>query len=165
MVYPVAVNAATSAEPSARARDATGTRWPRIALACCLFTLACGQEPPPEPASRTVAITRPVGAWQGRGDRTIGFVSDSGRLRVEWETQDEDPPGSGSFRLSVHSAVSGRPIRLVADHVGEGRGAADVDDDPRPYNLMIESRNVEWHVRVEEIVAGQAPDAAPTSNK
>jgi hypothetical protein len=85
---------------------------------------------------------------------TIGFVSESGRFRVQWETRNEHSPSSGSFRLTVHSAVSGRPIQVIADHRGAGSGSARVDDDPRPYNFMIESANVDWSFSVEEVVAG-----------
>ncbi len=79
---------------------------------------------------------------------------------MTWQTRDEHPPGTGTFRLAAHSAVSGRPIQSITDHRGVGGGAADVDDDPRPYNLMIESANVEWIISVEEVVAmpiGRAP--------
>ena len=117
--------------------------------------MACGcADTSPSPAPQTVAITRSLGSWQGRGSQTIGIVSESGRLRVTWEARDEEPRGTGTFRLALHSAVSGRPIQLLVDHRGEGRGSADVADDPRPYNLMVESKNVEWSFSVEEIVAG-----------
>ncbi len=101
-------------------------------------------------------MTRPVGTWQGRGNQTIGFVSDSGRLRIGWQARNEKPASSGTFRLAVHSAVSGRPIQVVADHRGEGTGTVDFADDPRSYNLMIESANVDWSITVDEIVAGYA---------
>lgn len=94
---------------------------------------------------------RPAGSWQGTGSRTIGFVSESGRFRITWEARDEHPPAKGSFRLTVHSAVSGRPIEVVADQQGEGRGTADIADDPRPYNFMVESAGAEWSFSVEEI--------------
>jgi len=101
-------------------------------------------------------VTRPVGAWQGRGNQTIGLVSDSGRFRITWQALNEKPPRGGTFRLAVHSAVSGRPIEVVADHQGEGNGTVDFADDPRSYNLMIESTNVDWSITVDEIVAGYA---------
>jgi hypothetical protein len=108
-----------------------------------------------------VAVTRPLGTFSGRGDRTIGVVSDSGWLRVTWETR-ELPTGAGRFRLSLHSGVSGRPIELITDERGPGRGAREVTDDPRPYNLMVESANLEWSFSVEEIVAAPAPRAPGT---
>ncbi|MCA1586591.1 MAG: hypothetical protein LC791_18075 [Acidobacteria bacterium] len=103
-------------------------------------------------------LTRPIGSWQGKGSRTIGVPSDSGRFRIAWQTRDEHPAGSGTFRLTVHSAVSGRPIQVVADHRGEGSGSAEFDDDPRPYNFMVDSAHVEWSLTVEEVVIVSASD-------
>ena len=100
-----------------------------------------------------VAVTRSLGSWQGRGSQTIGIVSESGRLKVSWEAVNERPAGTGTFRLTLHSAVSGRPIQLIADHRGTGRDSADVSDDPRPYNLQVESANLDWSITVEEVVA------------
>ena len=110
-----------------------------------------------------VATTRALGTFQGRGDQTIGIVSESGRLRVTWETRNESPPGSGTFRLALHSAVSGRPIELITDQRGASEGSRDVADDPRPYNLMVESANLDWSFSVEEIVA--APSQQPVSKQ
>ena len=100
-----------------------------------------------------VATTRALGTFAGRGDQTIGIVSESGRLRVTWETRNEQPPGTGTFRLALHSAVSGRPIELITEQRGERHGSREVSDDPRPYNLMVESANLDWSFSVEEIVA------------
>jgi hypothetical protein len=124
-----------------------------ITLLFALTAAACRGEPPQEP--QAVAVTRPLGTWQGRGDRTIGIVSESGRLRITWETRNEHPTGSGTFRLALHSAVSGRPIELIADERGVGNGSRSVADDPRPYNLMVESANLDWSFSVEEIVAAR----------
>ena len=137
-----------------------------LALALVSGTLlaACRSERPPP---QTIAVTRPAGSWQGRGDRTIGFVSESGRFRVQWETRNEHPASEGTFRLTVHSAVSGRPIQEIANHHGPGSGVRKVDDDPRPYNLMVESANVDWLISIEEEVAGyaEAPASAPARSR
>lgn len=125
---------------------------------------AC-RAPSGERSDRIVAVTRPAGAWQGQGSRTIGFVSESGRFRIHWETRREQPPGTGTFRLAVHSAVSGRPIDLVADHRGEGRGTFDFSDDPRSYNFMVDSTNVDWSFSVEEILGVHVNDPATPSNR
>jgi hypothetical protein len=109
-----------------------------------------------------VAVTRSLGTFSGRGDQTIGVVSESGRLRVSWETRNEDPAGHGTFRLALHSGVSGRPIELITDERGPGTGTREVNDDPRPYNLMVESANLEWSFSVEEIVAATAPPPEDT---
>jgi len=115
-----------------------------------LLVAACNSPEPEQP--RTAAASRQLGTWEGSGSRTIGFTSESGRFRVKWETREGASP-RGSFRLTVHSAVSGRPIQLIADHHGAGAATVDFADDPRPYNLMVDSSSVEWSISVEEIVA------------
>jgi hypothetical protein len=127
----------------------------RAGLAILLMVAACANPPAPPPSS-TVAVTRALGTFEGRGDQTIGVVSESGRLRVSWETRNEHPLGSGRFRLALHSGVSGRPIELIVDERGTGKGSREVADDPRPYNLMVESANLEWSFSVEEVVAAAA---------
>jgi hypothetical protein len=124
-------------------------------ISLTLATAACRSESA-TPSRQAITVMRPAGSWQGRGNRTIGFVSESGRFRVRWETRNEDPPTTGTFRLTVHSAVSGRPIQVIADHRGAGSGNAKVEDDPRPYNLMVDSTNVDWSLSIEEEVAGYA---------
>lgn len=132
----------------------------RTALVTIVLTslaLATGcSTPTPPPAPGHVATMRPLGTFSGRGDRTIGVVSESGWLRVTWETRNEDAAGDGRFRLALHSGVSGRPIELITDERGPGRGTREVTDDPRPYNLMVESANLEWSFSVEEVVAAPA---------
>ena len=118
-------------------------------------TAAC--QSPSAPPREVITVTRPVGTWRGTGNRTIGVVSDSGRFRITWQARNADPSRDGTFRLTVHSAVSGRPIQVVADHRGDGSGAADVADDPRSYNLIVESADVEWSFTVDEFVVGYAP--------
>jgi hypothetical protein len=130
-------------------------RW---IVAALLLTVGCVETPPP-PTPSAVAVTRSLGTFRGRGSQTIGVVSESGRLRVTWETGNEDPPGSGTFRLALHSGVSGRPIELVTEHRGPGKGSRDIADDPRPYNLMVDSTNLDWSFSVEEIVAVPAARA------
>lgn len=132
----------------------------RVLAVMLLLVSACAAPPDPPPAP--VAVTRALGTWTGRGSQTIGIVSESGRLRIAWRTTDARDPSArggeaGSFRLALHSAVSGRPIELITDHRGAGEGVVDVADDPRPYNFLVDARGVEWTFSVEEIVAGQAP--------
>ena len=128
------------------------------AHAAWLVAAACTRPAPP-PAEERVAVTRPVGSWEGRGNSTIGVVSDTGRFHVSWQARHERPAGSGTFRLAVHSAVSGRPIQLITEQRGEGSGSADFADDPRPYNLMIDSVNLDWSVSVDEVVVATLPAA------
>ena len=118
--------------------------------------VGCGT--PHTAAPQVVTVARPAGSWQGKGNATLGFVSDSGRLRISWRAQGETAPGTGTLRVAVHSAVSGRPLKTVVDHHGVGEGVVTFDDDPRAYNLMVESANLEWSLAVEEFV-GVVQDA------
>lgn len=128
-----------------------------ISLGLIVAAVAAGCRGADTPAPRqVVTVHRSEGPWQGSGNRTIGFVSDSGRFQVTWETRTEHAAG-GTFRLTVHSAVSGRPIQVLVDHRGEGRGTASFADDPRPYNFMVESANIEWSFSVEEAVTVDRP--------
>lgn len=121
-----------------------------FSTALFLVVAACG--PAPSVEDRPTVVTRGLGSWQGQGDQTIGIVSESGRLRVRWETSRPGSGATGRFRLALHSAVSGRPIQLIADVAGEAHGTVDVAEDPRPYNFMVESANLVWSFTVEEIV-------------
>lgn len=93
-----------------------------------------------------------IGSWQGTGNHTIGFVSHSGKFRVRWRTAAIDGVAPGVFRLGVNSAVSGRPLDLPVDHHGPGEGAFNFEDDPRQYNLMVESSGLAWTIDVDEVV-------------
>jgi hypothetical protein len=132
-----------------------------LALVATVALASCGS-PSPAPQRERVTVARPAGSWQGSGATTIGFVSDTGRFRIRWQTSRESAPGAGTFRLTVHSAVSGRPLEVVADHRGEGSGEWDFADDPRPYNFMVESANVDWSFSVDAITVVDA-DAPSTT--
>jgi hypothetical protein len=111
--------------------------------------LGCSAKPS-EPQS-IVAVTRQVGSWSGRGSTTVGDVnSETGRLRITWQTTNESPSGSGRFKLTLRSGVSGRTIAVVADHQGVGAGTIDTDEGPRTYDFLVDSANVDWSFKVEE---------------
>ena len=86
---------------------------------------------------------------------------DSGLWRIKWETRNENPPGKGTFKVIVHSDVSGRPLMQAVEHRGAGHGIAYVAEDPRLYFLVIESTNLDWTVAVEESVTGEARIGRP----
>jgi hypothetical protein len=118
-----------------------------------LLSASCSAPPPRQP--ETIAVVRALGTFSGSGSQTIGVVSESGHLRVAWETRNEEPAGTGTFRLALHSGVSGRPIELITEQRGEVHGSKDVTDDPRPYNFMVDSQNLDWTFTVEEIVSAR----------
>ena len=120
------------------------------AFVCFVFVFQGCRSKPDAPQS-IVAVTRVVGSWQGRGSTTVGDVnSETGRLRITWQTTNESPAGSGRFKLILRSGVSGRTIAVVADHKGVGTGTLDTDEGPRTYDFLVDSANVDWSFRVEE---------------
>ena len=121
------------------------------------FAVLGGCTRPSEPG-RLVAVTQQVGAWSGRGSMTVGDVnSETGRLRITWQTTNEAPVGTGSFKLTLRSGVSGRTIAVVADHRGAGTGTVETDEGPRTYDFLVESANVDWKFSVEETSGTPGP--------
>jgi len=129
---------------------------PALPLVLLLGLTAAGCSRSSKPEEKPLAVGwRFVETWSGQGDmQTDSFDIQSGAFRIKWETSHETAPGAGTFRVMVHSGVSSRPIALAVDHPGVGHDVAYVSDDPRPYFLVITSKNVDWSVRVEEAVAG-----------
>jgi hypothetical protein len=123
-----------------------------IGSALLFVLLFAGCNSSPKPAAGHVAVGwRPIQAWSGHGDaQTESFNIDSGQWRIKWATSNENPPGSGTFRVTVDSAVSGRPLGVAVEHSGIGHDVAYVNEDPRLYHLVIESRGVDWSMSVEE---------------
>ena len=124
-----------------------------------LFLASCGDSSPRE---RTPTVVwRKLGSWSGRGSmQTEPFISDTGSLRLRWETTNEAAPGTGIFRVTVHSDVSGRALVLAVDARGVGHDITYVSEDPRPFFLSVESSNLEWTIAAEEGVAATAGPAA-----
>jgi hypothetical protein len=136
-----------------------------VVLFVSFVASSCTQKPSePQPI---VAVTRPVGSWQGRGTATVGDIpSETGRFRILWETSNESPAGTGTFKLTLRSAISGRTLGIVTEHKGVGSGSAEYDEGPRTYDFLVESANVDWKFRVEETsgaYAGTKGNASPSS--
>ena len=122
--------------------------------------LGCSSRP--TDSKPIVAVTRQVGSWSGHGSKTVGDVnSDTGRLRITWQTTNESPAGSGRFKLTLRSGVSGRTIAVVADHKGLGTGTLDTDEGPRTYDFLVDSDNVDWSFRVEETTGEYGTNKPP----
>jgi hypothetical protein len=107
----------------------------------------------PKPAARETILWHSIGSWSGQGNTQTGsFTNDSGAMRVRWETRNESSPGKGTFRLSLHSAISGRPLLVAVDQRGIGQDTAEIQEDPRVSYLVVESANIEWAFTLEEAV-------------
>jgi len=85
--------------------------------------------------------------------QTDPFISDTGSLRLRWETRNETSPGRGIFRVTLHSDVSGRPLLVAVDTRGVGHDTTYVNEDPRSFFLAVESANIEWTLAADEGVA------------
>jgi hypothetical protein len=128
-----------------------------LVTAGLLLATSCGGDP--KPTTREVTAWRKLGTWSGGGPIATGpFISDTGTLRLVWETRNEKVPGKGVFQLTVYSDVSGRPLVLAVDHRGVGGDTVYVNEDPRPFYLGIESTNVEWSVSVDEAIPAIATE-------
>ena len=134
--------------------------YPFFACLVCLLA-ACGGTSPavPEKASTSerVAAPRHLGAWTGKGSTTLGFVSESGSFRITWKTRSEKGAQAGDFELTLRSGISGRPLKVIAEHSGDGAGSVEFGDDPRMYEFLVESSGVEWSISVDETFAGVRP--------
>jgi hypothetical protein len=127
------------------------------ALTLVLTAADCARSEEPAPA--LVPVVQQMGVWEGTGTQTLGLVSQSGQFRIRWQTRPEPghDPAAGTFRLAVHSGVSGRLLREVVDHRGPGDGAVNFEDDPRPFNLMVESNGLAWSIWADEVVLARPP--------
>ena len=127
-----------------------------LILLCVLVAVsACVDDPPPTKPRDTI-IWHKLGEWSGTGNlQTETFTCDSGGLRLRWETRNETRPGAGRFKMSVHSAVSGRPLQVMVDKHGVGKDVEFFSDDPRIMYVVVEAAGLEWTIGVDEAVPGK----------
>ena len=130
-----------------------------FAAAPLLLSAACRADH--KPATKEAVIWHGIGSWSGHGNGQTGsFSVETGALRLQWETRNENPAGTGTFRVSLHSAISGRPLQVAVDQRGAGRDTTYLEDDPRVSYLVVESANLDWTLNLEEAVQGLSePDA------
>ena len=121
-----------------------------LLIALSVIVPSCREVAKPAATTEMVAW-KPLGSWSGHGVmQTEAFISDTGSLRITWETRNEAVPGKGVFTVALHSGVSGRPLLDAVSHQGPGRAVAYVTEDPREFFLVIESLNLDWSVSVDE---------------
>lgn len=123
-----------------------------MVVAAAAFGCVGSSEPPQPAAQRPAAITwREIGAWSGRGNRqTESFEVSPSALRLRWRTTNETAPGAGRLTVTLHSAVSGRPLQTILETRGVGSGTTDVAEEQRWTHFVIEAENVEWHMTLEQ---------------
>jgi hypothetical protein len=115
-------------------------------LTCLLAT--CKAAPP---QLEEITVWQRRGAWTGRGStQTDPFISQTGLLRLTWDAHGAASPDQGTFKITVHSDVSGRPLQVPVDRHGAGHDVTYVTEDPRAFFLVIESEGLDWSVDVAE---------------
>jgi hypothetical protein len=132
-----------------------------LLLSAAIAASDCRRAPPANAATRDVVVWRSVGSWSGRGNtQTESFTSDTGSLRVRWQTDHEVRPGDGTFRLTLHSAISGRPLVQAVDHRGVGADTSYVSEDPRVFYVVVDSARLDWSFTIDEGFGAKTPDAS-----
>lgn len=122
-------------------------------LALAVSSAACGGEPPAPAVPSTAADIewRELGAWKGQaGRQTESFEVSMTAMRLRWKTTREKAPGTGRFTVTLHSAVSGRPIQTIVDVRGEGAATVPVFEEPRWSHFVVDAANVEWEMTLEQ---------------
>lgn len=120
-----------------------------VVAAGCVIAACRAQAPPTE----DITIWQRRGTWTGRGPtQTEPFISETGLLRLTWEAHGSQGsvPDAGTFLITVHSDVSGRPLLVAVDRHGPGNDVTYVTEDPRSFFLVIESEDLDWSVDVDE---------------
>jgi hypothetical protein len=103
---------------------------------------------PPQPV---VVGWQKIASWNGHGNAQLGtFPIERWDWRIQWETTNEAPAGAGDFRVEAHSADSGRTLAEPIDYQGVGRDTAYVSVQPHRFYLVVESKNLDWSITVEE---------------
>ena len=122
------------------------TRWLIVLIFSAL--VACTARPQP---GEELTVWQPRGKWTGRaGQQTDPFISTTGVLRLTWEARSSARANTGTFRIVLHSDVSGRPLLVAVDRRGPGKDVTYVTEDPRAFFLVIESEGLEWSVEIAE---------------
>jgi len=136
--------------------DRSGRRLLLLLVAAALAAACRAQAPPP--AQEDVTIWQRRGSWTGRGvTQTDPFISETGLLRITWEARGAAgaAPGAGSFRIVLHSDVSGRELQVPVERAGPGNDVTYVVEDPRSFFLVIDSKDLDYTVEVAEGIPGK----------
>ncbi len=63
-----------------------------------------------------------------------------------------DSKGTAHFRVSLYSAISGRPLQTIVDTQRPGADTVDLAANPRVAYLLIESEQIRWRITLQEAV-------------
>ena len=124
-----------------------------LLAAACATGPACRRDAPaaPPPATPVALEWREVGAWSGTGHRqTESFEVSQFAMRLRWRVVRTTSPGPAQFEITLHSAVSGRPLQTLVDTSRVESGEVLVADDLRPAHFVIEGEHVEWQMTLEQ---------------
>ena len=117
-----------------------------LLLACCVS--GCRRD---KIVQREIIVWRPVNTWAGRSNlQTESFTSETGSFQVHWVSKPDPGPASGHLKITLHSAVSGRPLSVVMEHDGPGEETVFASDDPREFFLVIDAERTNWSVKLDE---------------
>jgi hypothetical protein len=134
-----------------------------LCLLCVLGTSAACRErasakgAPAAATSGQPQITwRKLGEWSGAGSQqTDSFTIDSGMLRIHWKTTAQaGAKQPGSFLLTLHSSISGRPLVTAVDETGPREETTFVSPDPHVFFARIEASGLDWKFSVDEGYSG-----------
>ena len=143
---------------TARGRDVRGVAGGVVLVAAVTCVYFYEVRSRPALPSRQFVQWRPLGSWSGRGNAQTGsFPSVTGSMRVHWRTDHELLADAGTFRLTIHSAISGRPLLLAVDRQGAGHDISYVHESPRIFYGVVESKDLDWSFTVEEAVPFDVP--------
>lgn len=128
------------------------SRWAFVLLVMVAAVAGACHKAQPDPSKRKeIVLWKQLGSWSGHGNaQTESFVGLTGSLRFRWRTSNEEPKGRGRFKLLLQSAISGRDLQELVDHEGPGDGTAYAADDPRAFQVSVESAGLDWSFTVEE---------------
>jgi hypothetical protein len=128
------------------------TRAAVVALTIAASCVLAGCTAKSQPVSRTETIWRPLGSWSGKTNlQTESFPGESGAMRIRWETKNASEPAA-PFTLTMHSAISGRPLEVMVEQKGNGEGTAYLSEDPRVFFAVVDAANLDWTFTIEEPV-------------
>lgn len=93
------------------------------------------------------------GTWSGHGSlKTETFPGRTGGLRLTWKTSQTSLSGPWTFTVALHSADDGRKITDAIDLRWAADATAFLTPVPQPFYLVVNSKDVDWTVTVEETV-------------